>query len=87
MVFPLRGALVYEPQMTGGFKLEELPRLLEYLQVPDKAGVFERRAHEQRKEAKQDLHRTTLGTVNDIRQRAEEQAKGASAAECQGQVD
>lgn len=85
MVFPLRGALLYEPQMTGGFKLDELPRLLEYLQVPDKAGVFGRRAHEQRKEAKQDLHRTTVGTVNDIRQRAEEQAKGLPPQSVRGE--
>ncbi|MDX3452121.1 DUF4157 domain-containing protein [Streptomyces sp. ME02-8801-2C] len=76
MVFPLRGALLYEPQMTGGFKLDELPRLLEYLQVPNKAPhILGRSAHEQRREAKQDLHRTTVGTANSIRQSAEAQAK------------
>ncbi|MEU6228466.1 DUF4157 domain-containing protein [Streptomyces sp. NPDC047042] len=76
MVFPLRGALLYEPQMTGGFKLDELPRLLEYLQVPDKAPhILGRSAHERRREAKQDLHRTTVGTANSIRRSAEEEAK------------
>jgi hypothetical protein len=86
MVFPLRGALLYEPQMTGGFKLDELPRLLEYLQVPDKApGVIGRSAHEQRKEAKQDLHRTTVVAANTIRRTAEEQAKGLPQESVRGE--
>lgn len=75
-VFPLRGALLYEPQMTGGFKLSELPRLVEYLDVPAKAPrFFGRSAHKQRKEAKQDLHRDSVASIAGIRRQAEEQAK------------
>ncbi|MFJ6738392.1 DUF4157 domain-containing protein [Streptomyces sp. NPDC091279] len=77
MIFPLRGALLYAPQMTGGFKLAELPRLVEYLDVPAKApGLFGRSAHERRQEAKQDLHRDSVAPIEGIRQRAEDQAKG-----------
>ncbi|MFF8035150.1 DUF4157 domain-containing protein [Streptomyces sp. NPDC016626] len=80
VVFPLSGVLVYAPQMTGGFKLDELPRLVEYLLVPDKRPTFTTPgAFEQRKEAKQDLHRDSIRMVDGIRQAAEEQAKGLPA--------
>lgn len=76
VVFPLRGALLYEPQMTGGFKLAELPRLVKYLNVPAKApSIIGRSKHEQRKEAKQDLHRDSVASIDGIRRRAEEQAE------------
>ncbi|MFJ4002572.1 DUF4157 domain-containing protein [Streptomyces sp. NPDC090023] len=75
-VFPLNGELVYTPQMTGGFKLSELPRLLEYLQLPDQAPRFTgRSAFEQRKEARQDLHQDSLQRADTIRRSAEEQAR------------
>ncbi|MEU3570525.1 DUF4157 domain-containing protein [Kitasatospora sp. NPDC036755] len=95
MIFPLRGVLLYEPQMTGGFKLGELPRLLEYLQQPEGTpGFFGRPAHERRKEAGRDLHTATLRTANAIRAAAEEQARelppestgGASTSELAGLV-
>ncbi|WP_329560385.1 eCIS core domain-containing protein [Kitasatospora sp. NBC_01266] len=76
MVFPLDGALVYTPQMTGGFKLDELPRLMEYLQVPDKRPTFTTPgAFDQRREAKQDLHQDSIRLVDGIRRAAQEQAK------------
>ncbi|MFM9442752.1 DUF4157 domain-containing protein [Streptomyces acidiscabies] len=76
VVFPLNGPLVYAPQMTGGFKLDELPRLVEYLQVPDKRPTFTLPgAHEQRKAAKQDLHQSSIRTADGIRQAAEAQAR------------
>ncbi|MEU6387594.1 DUF4157 domain-containing protein [Streptomyces bauhiniae] len=75
-VFPLNGELVYTPQMTGGFKLAELPRLIEYLQLPDKSpGFTGRSAFEQRKQARQDLHQDSLQTVDAIRRAAEDQAR------------
>ncbi|WP_416974192.1 DUF4157 domain-containing protein [Streptomyces sp. 4F14] len=74
-VFPEGTPLLYEPQMTGGFKLSELPRLVEYLEVPDKApGLLGRSAHEQRKDAKKDLHRDPVTPIDTIRQKAEELA-------------
>ncbi|MFD7071503.1 DUF4157 domain-containing protein [Streptomyces sp. NPDC059913] len=77
MVFPLRGPLLYEPQTTGGFKLDQLPRFLEYLEVPKKpSNPFKRPAHRQRKQAGEDLHRTALTKVTKIRLAAEELAKG-----------
>lgn len=77
MVFPLRGELVYAPQMTGGFKLDQLPRLMEYLQLPEKGPKFlGRTAFEQRQEARADLHQDTLLPVDTIRRTAEEEAKG-----------
>ncbi|WP_329575517.1 DUF4157 domain-containing protein [Kitasatospora sp. NBC_01250] len=76
MVFPLDGALVYAPQMTGGFKLDELPRLVEYLQAPDKRPTFTTpAAFEQRKEAKQDLHQDSIRLADGIRRAAEARAK------------
>ncbi|MFF7635841.1 DUF4157 domain-containing protein [Kitasatospora sp. NPDC008050] len=79
VVFPLDGVLVYTPQMTGGFKLDELPRLMEYLQAPDKRPTFTMpAAFDQRKEAKQDLHQDSLRMVDGIRQAAQAQAKGLS---------
>ncbi|MFM9611906.1 eCIS core domain-containing protein [Streptomyces niveiscabiei] len=81
VVFPLNGPLVYAPQMTGGFKLDELPRLVEYLQVPDKRPTFTLPgAHEQRKTAKQDLHQSSIRTADGIRQAAEAQAKTLPAS-------
>jgi len=81
MVFPLNGALVYAPQMTGGFKLDQLPRLIEYLKVPDRRPLLTRpSAFEQRKEAKQDLHMNSLRTADAIRQAAEAQARRLPAA-------
>ncbi|MFF3073598.1 DUF4157 domain-containing protein [Kitasatospora sp. NPDC057904] len=76
MVFPLGGELVYAPQMTGGFKLDELPRLVKYLNVPNKKPfTTSASAFEQRKEAKDDLHTGSLGEVDQIRKQAEDQAK------------
>ncbi|MEE1782812.1 DUF4157 domain-containing protein [Streptomyces sp. SP17BM10] len=76
VVFPLGGELVYAPQMTGGFKLDELPRLVKYLNVPNKKPfTTSASAFEQQKAAKDDLHTGSLGEVDQIRKRAKEQAK------------
>ncbi|CAL9325593.1 eCIS core domain-containing protein [Streptomyces sp. SudanB182_2057] len=76
MVYPLNGVLVYAPQMTAGFKLDELPRLVKYLEVPDKRPLLTLPgAFEQRKEAKQDLHQVSLRMVDRIRRNAKAQAK------------
>ncbi|MET8980124.1 DUF4157 domain-containing protein [Streptomyces sp. NPDC004539] len=84
MVFPLDGVLVYAPQMTGGFKLDELPRLIEYLQVPAKRPLLSTPgAFGGRKQARQDLHVNSLGTVDGIRRAAEAQA-GRLPAEVTG---
>ncbi|MFJ2189051.1 DUF4157 domain-containing protein [Kitasatospora sp. NPDC087861] len=77
MVFPLRGEIVYAPQMTGGFKLDELPRLLKYLSVPAKRPWHTSgSAFDRRKEAGGDLHVDTLVEVDRVRRQAEKQAKG-----------
>jgi hypothetical protein len=76
MVYPLRGEIVYAPQMTGGFKLDELPRLVKYLNVPAKRPWNSSgSAFEQRKEARADLHQDTLVEVDRIRHEAKAQAK------------
>ncbi|MGW1599034.1 eCIS core domain-containing protein [Streptomyces sp. NPDC002343] len=76
MVFPLNGVLVYTPQMTAGFKLDQLPRLVKYLQVPDKRPLFTMPgAFGRRKEARQDLHQDSLRTVDGIRRAAEARAR------------
>lgn len=86
MVFPLNGELVYAPQMTGGFKLDELPRLVEYLHLPGKApGFGGRSAFQQRKEAKSDLYRGSVLTADTIRRAAEEQAEKLPAEATGGQ--
>ncbi len=75
MVFPLDGPNVYAPQMTGGFKLDELPRLIKYLNVPSERPLLTPgSAFEQRKEARQDLHQAHLLRVDGIRQEAKSQA-------------
>ncbi|MGC0421812.1 DUF4157 domain-containing protein [Embleya sp. AB8] len=76
MVFPLRGEIVYAPQMTGGFKLDELPRLVKYLNVPAKRPWnASSSAFEQRQEAGADLHEDNLRVVDGIRAQAESQAE------------
>lgn len=75
MVFPLSGEIIYAPQMTGGFKLDELPRLWKYLNVPaTRPWNSTGSAFEQRKEAKADLHQDGLRVVDTVRQQAESQA-------------
>ncbi|WP_333769767.1 eCIS core domain-containing protein [Streptomyces sp. IBSBF 2435] len=75
MVFPQGGEIIYAPQMTGGFKLDELPRLLEYLDVPaERPRLTLPSAFEQRKEAKADLHQDGLREADGIRREAESQA-------------